>query len=106
MPWAAAACLPFDPDASLSAHGHVAAGYPGLLKEGRFPGGFNPSLAGEGPAGWIDERVVGLDQGLVVMMIENWRSGFVWELTRSLPAIRRGLERAGYEGGWLATETA
>ncbi|MGN7736474.1 glucoamylase family protein [Ensifer sp. 22564] len=106
VPWAAAACLPFDPDASLSALGHVAAGYPGLLKEGRFPGGFNPSLAGEGPAGWIDERVVGLDQGLVVMMIENWRSGFVWELTRSLPAIRRGLERAGYEGGWLATETA
>ncbi len=40
------------------------------------------------------------------MMIENWRNGFVWELTRSLPAIRRGLERAEFEGGWLATETA
>jgi hypothetical protein len=105
VPWAAAACLPFCADASLSALSHMTASYPGLLKAGRFPGGFNPSLPGEGPEGWIDARVVGLDQGLVVMMIENWRSGFVWELTRSLPAIRHGLERAGFEGGWLATET-
>ncbi|WVT72128.1 glucoamylase family protein [Sinorhizobium chiapasense] len=106
VPWAAPASLPFDPDASRAALGHIAASYPGLLKEGRLPGGFNPSLPGDGPEGWIDERVVGLDQGLVVMMIENWRSGFVWKLTRSLPAIRRGLQRAGFEGGWLATETA
>ncbi|MEI2299602.1 glucoamylase family protein [Ensifer sp. MJa1] len=104
VPWAALACLPFDPDACLSALEHIEAGYPGLLKEGRFPGGFNPSLAGEGPAGWVDERVVGLDQGLVVMMIENWRSGFVWELTRRVPAIRNGLRRAGFTGGWLETE--
>lgn len=101
VPWAALASLPFKPAAAFAAIDHLEARYPGLLKEGRFPGGFNPSLPGEGAEGWIDDRVVGLDQGLAVMMIENWRSGLVWELTRSVPAVRRGLRQAGFKGGWL-----
>ncbi|MNL79980.1 hypothetical protein D3C87_2067110 [compost metagenome] len=35
------------------------------------------------------------------MMIENWQSGLSWALMRSMPAIRLGLERAGFDGGWL-----
>ncbi len=101
VPWAALACLPFEPEAAHAALTHMAAGYPRLLNKGRFAGGFNPSLGGDGPEGWIDERVVGLDQGLVVMMIENWRSGLAWTLTRTIPAIRLGLKRAGFDGGWL-----
>lgn len=104
VPWAALACLPFDPDASLAALGHLVSGYPNLFSQRRLPGGFNPSLAGAGPEGWVDDRVVGLDQGLIVMMIENWRTGLPWELMRKVPAIRRGLERAGFEGGWLASQ--
>ncbi|HEV7317246.1 MAG TPA: glucoamylase family protein [Ensifer sp.] len=103
IPWAACACLPFAPDASLAALDHIAASYPGLLRQGRFPGGFNPSLPGAGPEGWIDDRIVGLDQGLVVMMIENWRSGLIWDLMRQVPGVRRGLRRAGFAGGWLET---
>ncbi|OOG73895.1 hypothetical protein B0E45_06315 [Sinorhizobium sp. A49] len=102
-PWAPVACLPFDADASQSALAAFENRYPDLLCEGRFPGGFNPSLRGSGPDGWVDDRVVGLDQGLVVMMIENARNGFVWRLTRDISAIRRGLERADFRGGWLAT---
>ena len=34
-------------------------------------------------------------------MIENHRSGFVWEVMRRNPHIRRGLQRAGFNGGWL-----
>jgi len=34
-------------------------------------------------------------------MIENHRSGMIWEAMRSHPAIRRGLQRAGFTGGWL-----
>ncbi|KQY65190.1 hypothetical protein ASD52_35430 [Ensifer sp. Root142] len=106
-PWAPVACLPFAADASQSALAELENCYPDILCESRFPGGFNPSLPGVGPEGWVDDRVVGLDQGLVVMMIENARNGFVWELTRSIPAIRRGLQRADFRGGWLETrETA
>jgi hypothetical protein len=34
-------------------------------------------------------------------MIENYRSGFIWQLMRSCPYIVAGLRRAGFSGGWL-----
>ncbi|MBP2236798.1 hypothetical protein J2Z31_003312 [Sinorhizobium kostiense] len=104
VPWAALAGLPFEPEACLTSLFHLLSRYPALLRDGRFPGGFNPSLPGEGREGWVDDRIVGLDQGLTVMMIENWRSGLLWELTRGIPAVRRGLERAGFTGGWLSPQ--
>ncbi|MCA1439683.1 hypothetical protein I6F07_05475 [Ensifer sp. IC4062] len=102
VPWAPLACLPFEPEAGLDGLSHLLARYPALLNEDCLPGGFNPSLPGEGAEGWIDDRIVGLDQGLSVMMIENWRSGLLWDITRSIPAFGRGLRRAGFEGGWLS----
>lgn len=102
VPWASLAGLPFEPEACLSGLCHLLTLYPALLRDGRFPGGFNPSLPGEGAEGWVDDRIVGLDQGLAVMMIENWRSGLLWELTRGIPAFSRGLKRAGFSGGWLS----
>jgi len=35
-------------------------------------------------------------------MIENYRSGFLWQLMRGCPYIIAGLRRAGFAGGWLA----
>jgi hypothetical protein len=52
--------------------------------------------------GWFDSAYLGIDQGPILLMIENYRSGFVWQVMRRNPYIRRGLERAGFEGGWLA----
>ncbi|KQM28858.1 MULTISPECIES: glucoamylase family protein [unclassified Sphingomonas] len=52
--------------------------------------------------GWVDGDYLGIDQGPIVLMIENRRSGMIWEVMRRNPHIRRGLERAGFKGGWLA----
>ncbi|EQD66804.1 hypothetical protein B2A_00990, partial [mine drainage metagenome] len=43
----------------------------------------------------------GLDQGIVLMMIENHRTRRVWRLMRGCPYIRNGLHHAGFRGGWL-----
>ena len=51
--------------------------------------------------GWVDSEHLGIDQGPILLMIENYRSGFVWRVMRRNPYIRRGLERAGFTGGWL-----
>lgn len=51
--------------------------------------------------GWADTKQLGIDQGPIVLMIENWRSGFVWKVMRKNPYVRKGLERAGFTGGWL-----
>jgi len=38
------------------------------------------------------------------MMIENHRTGLVWNLIRRCPHIWRGLRKAGFTGGWLESE--
>ncbi len=51
--------------------------------------------------GWFDTLYLGIDQGPILLMIENYRSGFVWKTMRKNPYIREGLKRAGFTGGWL-----
>lgn len=53
-------------------------------------------------AQWISEGRFGLDQGMIVLMVENLRSGLPWRLLRDSKPIRTGLHRAGFRGGWLA----
>ncbi len=100
-PWAPLACLPFEPKAAMSATRNIVSTYPGVIENDRFVGSFNPSVPGKTAEGWLNNRCVGLDQGILVMMIENHRTGLVWEMLRDSPVIRRGLKRAGFSGGWL-----
>ena len=51
--------------------------------------------------GWFDDNQLGIDQGPIVLMIENHRSGLIWEVMKKSPYIVRGLRRAGFTGGWL-----
>lgn len=51
--------------------------------------------------GWIAADNLGIDQGPILAMLENHRSGLVWNTMRKNPYIRRGLERIGFSGGWL-----
>ncbi len=52
-------------------------------------------------AGWYDTDRLGIDQGPILAMIENQRSGLVWRTLRRNPHIVRGLRAAGFTGGWL-----
>jgi hypothetical protein len=81
---------------------HFCARYPDMIRCDRLPSSFNPTLPGNGPSGWISEGYFGLDQGIVVLMIENYRSGLIWKLMRQCPHIDKGLRRAGFTGGWLS----
>lgn len=51
--------------------------------------------------GWVATDHLGIDQGPALLMAANHRSGAVWRTMRRAPAIRRGLRRAGFAGGWL-----
>ena len=63
--------------------------------------GFNPTVTEAGTNGWVAPGEFGLDQGILVLMIENHRSGLPWRLGRANPYLRAGLRRAGFKGGWL-----
>ncbi len=48
------------------------------------------------PAGdWVAPGRIAIDQGPIVVMIENYRSGLLWRLFMGHPDVRRGLVRAG-----------
>jgi hypothetical protein len=101
-PGATLASLPFAPQIVLAALRELCTRYPQMTQTSRLPSGFNPTLPGEGPQGWVSEGYFGLDQGAIVVMIENYRSQLLWRLMRRCPYIAAGLRRAGFTGGWLA----
>jgi len=104
-PWAVVASLPFAPEIVLQAIDFCIhqAKLKAFNKYG-FKASFNPTHPGEpgNPYGWwVSPWHFGLNQGPIVLMIENHHSGLLWQLMRSCPHIRSGLQRAGFEGGWL-----
>lgn len=48
-------------------------------------------------ANWWGPDVIGIDQGPILLMIENYRSGRVWKVMEKSPIIQRGLKRAGFK---------
>ncbi len=103
-PWAAAASLPFAPEVVMKVIEH----YDSLKLRQRSPHGFhttfNPTLVQRDGSFWSSRQHYGLNQGPLVIMIENLRSRLPWELSRRMPGIRPGLLAAGFEGGWLTND--
>ena len=71
--------------------------------EGRLlhASGFNRTINAPDADGCIAGGEFGLDQGIIVLMLENYRSGLLWRVGRTCPYIQLGLRRAGFTGGWL-----
>ncbi len=111
-PTAAGGSIPFAPDITTRALVAMRERYgDDLYTRYGFVDAFNPTLkdatlrllrgrivAGKG---WFDDNYIGIDQGPIVAMIENHRSGLLWELMKKNPYIVRGLCRAGFTGGWI-----
>jgi hypothetical protein len=115
-PTAALSSIVFTPELSLAALREMKERYGGnLYAKYGFLDAFNPTLrTGRGVTsghvdpnqGWFDVDYLGIDQGPIVAMIENHRSGLVWRVMRKNPHVVRGLKRAGFTGGWLEEATA
>jgi NADPH:quinone reductase-like Zn-dependent oxidoreductase len=95
-PGAVVAALPFAPELVTSTLEELLRVYPNLRSEHGLRASLNPTFGD-----WISPLCYGLDQGPIVMMIENHRSGLLWDLMRRSPYIWRGLRKAGFDGGWL-----
>ncbi len=91
----------FAPEIVLPALRRIATREPVGTAQAIRASGFNATVGEAGPQGWVSEGEFGLDQGIIVLMIENHRSGLPWRLGRRIPYIAAGLRRAGFRGGWL-----
>ena len=95
------ACLPFEPNLALAALRAMCRRHPEIVHEHGFTSGFNADLRNGDGRAWVSPGLFGLDQGIIVLMVENHRTGLVWELMRGCRWIADGLRRAGFDGGWL-----
>jgi hypothetical protein len=104
-PWALVASLPFAPEIVLPALLHyIHQAKLTVFNSYGFKASFNPTHPGTvgNPYGWwVSPWHYGLNQGPIILMIENYRSGLLWQLTRKCRCFSSGLRRAGFEGGWL-----
>ena len=102
-PWAVVASLPFAPEIVLPTIQNYERMQLKEAQEYGYKATFNPTFPAEPEHeyGWVSKYHFGLNQGPIVMMIENYRSGFLWSLMRQCPYLVNGLRRAGFRGGWL-----
>lgn len=56
-----------------------------------FYDAFNPT------AKWVNDDFIGIDQGPMLIMIENFRTGLIWNYMMKDPIIQNGLNRLGFE---------
>ena len=110
-PTAAAASIAFAPEIAIPAVEEMHRRYGQYIYgDYGFYDAFNPSFDFDVPLqhgrripgfGWVASDYLGIDQGPIVAMLENYRTGLVWQKTRGNAHIRRGLQQAGFSGGWL-----
>ncbi len=90
-PTAAGGCLPFAPEIAPPALRAMVTGTATRCgPQHGFLDAINPTV------GWVDDQHLGIDQGPILLMAENLRTGLVWDVVRDHPVLRRGLERAGF----------
>lgn len=46
---------------------------------------------------WYPKRYLAIDQGPIVVMMENYRSGLLWDLFMKDPDVKRGLDKLGFK---------
>jgi len=112
-PTAAGGSVPFAPEIAIPAlvamrrhYGDEVFGRYGFLDA------FNPTLRATGVplrhgrivagTAWVDTDYLGIDQGPILAMIENYRTELVWRMMRRNPHVVNGLCRLGFTGGWIA----
>jgi hypothetical protein len=91
-PTAPIGSIAFSPDEVIPVVRNMFQNYPLLWGSYGFRDAFNLSL---NPV-WYDTDYVGIDQGPIVMMIENHLTGSIWDRFMLNPDIQMGLTRAGF----------
>ncbi len=92
-PYAAASSVPFAPEICIPAimYMYEKYGTKGLWGKYGFVDSFNPTL------NWYNMDYLGLDEGPIVLMIENFYNGFVWKYFMRDSIVQKGLNRLGFQ---------
>jgi hypothetical protein len=90
-PTAALSSMPYAPEESLQALRNFYYNFNGKLwGQYGFYDAFNKS------ANWYSNQYLAIDQGPIIVMIENYRTGLLWDLFMSCPEVKQGLTKLGF----------
>lgn len=95
-PTAAASSLPFAPEIVLPTIKHWYDNRPEIVGPLGFRDAFNPTFDAAKPSGWVDGETLGIDQGPILLMAENYRTGMVWAQMKKDPYLNTALKKAGF----------
>jgi hypothetical protein len=95
-PTAALSSFPYTPDLSMKALRHF---YVDLGDKIWGDYGFKDSFSEQ--KNWWANSYLAIDEGPIVGMIENYRTGLLWKLFMSCPEIQNGLRKLDFESPWL-----
>jgi hypothetical protein len=91
-PTAALASMPYTPEESMKALNYF------YRERGQdLFGKFGPYDAFNDNLGWVQEAYIGIDQGPIVVMIENHRTGLLWNTVMQDADVQAGLEKLGFK---------
>ena len=95
-PTAALSAFPYTPEYSMQAlkHFYFTKGNQ-LWSQYGFVDAYNESQ------NWVAASHLAIDQGPIIVMIENYRTGLLWKLFMSCPEIQNGLTKLGFESPWI-----
>lgn len=95
-PTAALSAFPYTPQFSMKALRHFYDGLGDKLwGEYGFVDGFSESK------NWYAKSYLAIDEGPIVVMIENYRTGLLWKLFMSCPEVQNGLKKLNFQSPWL-----
>jgi len=95
-PTAALSAFPYTPKESMAAMKHW---YNDMKDKIWGPYGFYDAFSETD--NWFPDHYLAIDQGPAVVMMENYRSGLLWNLFMSCPEVQAGLRKLGFESPWL-----
>jgi hypothetical protein len=102
-PTAAGGSIPFAPQECVATLKEMKRLYGSkIYKQYGFIDSFNLSIINkDGSIAWYDKDYLGIDQGPILIQLENFRSEIIWNVMKKSPYIKDGLKKAGFTGGWL-----
>ena len=95
-PTAAISSLPFTPDESLKAMRFF---YHQIGNKTWKEYGFIDAFSLD--EYWFANSFLAIDQGPIIVMIENYRSGLLWNLFTSCPEVKSGMKKLGFKAPYL-----
>ena len=95
-PTAALSSFPYTPTQSMAAMKHW---YTDMKDKIWGPYGFYDAFSEQ--ENWFPKKYLAIDQGPIVVMMENHRTGLLWNLFMSCPEIKDGLKKLGFESPHL-----